>query len=277
MTAPVLDHVVLDVHDRMDAAVQTYQRLGFHMTERGFHTLGSINHLAIFATDYLELLGWDPAKPGRAELAGFAPGLNGLVFKTDSADATQATMQAAGVPVQAAQSFSRPVRLGGAAHDAKFRTTHVDPAAVPFGRLYVCQHDTPELVWRTEWQDHPNGVRAIAGLLIAAEDPGGLAGLFARVFGTDTVSDIGGGAHRLGASGVPIDIVPPARATAELGADAPEPRGRPAWMAALRLRTASLARAAQVLSGTARRTDGGLRIPAAAACNVTLDFAERTG
>jgi len=30
---------------------------GFTMTPRGTHTLGSINHLAIFGTEYLELLG----------------------------------------------------------------------------------------------------------------------------------------------------------------------------------------------------------------------------
>lgn len=277
MNAPVLDHVVLDVHDRMDAAVQTYRELGFYMTERGFHTLGSINHLAMFTTDYLELLGWDPERPGRAELAGFPPGLNGLVFKTDSADASQAFMQTNGVPVRPAQSFSRPVMLDGVSKDARFRTTHVEPSAVPFGRLYVCQHDTPDLVWRAEWQAHPNGAQAIAGLLIAAEDPAVVAKLFGDAFGADAVTPTSPGAYRLRAEGVAIDIVPAARTTAELGAEAPKAHGRAAWVAALRLRTTSLARAAQVLSGKARQAEGFLRVPAAAACNVVLDFLEGPG
>ena len=52
---PTLDHVVVNVRDQIDAGLQTYQRLGFTMTPRGHHTLGSMNHLAIFGNEYLEL------------------------------------------------------------------------------------------------------------------------------------------------------------------------------------------------------------------------------
>ena len=48
---PTLDHVVVNVHDRIDAAAETYRRLGFTLTPRGYHTLGSMNHLAMFGTD----------------------------------------------------------------------------------------------------------------------------------------------------------------------------------------------------------------------------------
>ena len=53
---PTLDHVVVNVRDRLDEAAATYGRLGFTLTPRGYHTLGSMNHLAIFGTDYLELI-----------------------------------------------------------------------------------------------------------------------------------------------------------------------------------------------------------------------------
>ena len=45
---PVLDHVVINVMGRLDEAAAQYQRLGFQLTERGYHTLGSSNNLAIF-------------------------------------------------------------------------------------------------------------------------------------------------------------------------------------------------------------------------------------
>ena len=50
---PTLDHVVINTRDRMDEAEALYERLGFHLTPRGHHTLGTINHLAIFGTEYL--------------------------------------------------------------------------------------------------------------------------------------------------------------------------------------------------------------------------------
>ena len=43
-----LDHVVINVRADMDAAVIEFGNLGFTITPRGFHTLGSINHLMIF-------------------------------------------------------------------------------------------------------------------------------------------------------------------------------------------------------------------------------------
>ena len=65
-----IDHVVITVGDRLDAALAQYTRLGFDMTERGHHTLGSSNHLAIFGQDYLELLGYEPGRaPQRVGLA----------------------------------------------------------------------------------------------------------------------------------------------------------------------------------------------------------------
>jgi len=66
---PVLDHVVIDVRDRMDEAARTFAALGFHLTPRGYHTLGSMNHLMMFRADYLELLGFGEAGnwPGAAK------------------------------------------------------------------------------------------------------------------------------------------------------------------------------------------------------------------
>jgi len=123
---PVLDHVVLDVRDRMDEAARAFTALGFELTPRGHHTLGSMNHLAMFATDYLELLGFGEGAAGRPELAPFPIGLNGLVFKTDDADVVHAHAQAAGLPILPVQAFSRPVELNGGQQDARFRTTRLD-------------------------------------------------------------------------------------------------------------------------------------------------------
>jgi hypothetical protein len=48
--APVLDHVVIDVRDRIDEAMRCFSALGFQLTPRGRHTSGSVNHIAMSAT-----------------------------------------------------------------------------------------------------------------------------------------------------------------------------------------------------------------------------------
>jgi len=87
----LIDHVVITVGDQLEATADRYQRLGFNLTERGHHTLGSSNYLAIFETDYLELLGFLPGREtSRADLWRDPPGLTGLVFKPGDPDARYA-------------------------------------------------------------------------------------------------------------------------------------------------------------------------------------------
>src|ERR1700733_13753258 len=97
--APVLDHVVVNARDRVDAAPDCYRRLGFALTPQGRHTLGSLNHLAVFGGDYLELVGIDPAAASpRGDLLRFESGLNGLVFACADADALYRRLAATGAP-----------------------------------------------------------------------------------------------------------------------------------------------------------------------------------
>src|SRR2546430_16379379 len=99
LPSPILDHVVIDVRDRIDEAMRCFASLGFLLTPRGHHTLGSSNHLSVFATDYLELLGFGEDGIARPELMPFPVGLNGLVLKTADAKSMHSDAAAAGLPV----------------------------------------------------------------------------------------------------------------------------------------------------------------------------------
>jgi Glyoxalase-like domain len=272
--APVLDHIVIDVRDRLDAARACFAGLGFQLTPRGHHTLGSSNHLAIFASDYLELLGFGGGV-GRAEIQPFPIGLNGLVFKAKDAEPVHRHALATGLPILPVQSFSRPVTLAGETRDARFRTTRLDPGKVPMGRVYFCEHLTPELVWRGEWQAHPNGAVAIARVVVAAPEPPRSAGLFAALFGPKAVKPAADGRMVLAAGTARIEIMTPTAVMAEFGAAA-DPAGRAEYLAAAEFRVRSLAAAAEALRPTAglRVDDRRVVVPAAAACNTTLVFAE---
>jgi hypothetical protein len=277
MAAPtaILDHVVIDVRDRLDAAVACFAGLGFQLTPRGHHTLGSSNHLAMFATDYLELLGFGTGA-GRAEIQPFPVGLNGLVFKAENADLVHRHALAAGLPILPVQSFSRPVVLAGETRDARFRTTRLDPAKVPMGRVYFCEHRTPELVWRGEWQAHPNGACAIARVVVATPDPPRTAVLFETLFGPAAAATAADGRVTVAAGTARVELATPAAVAGEFGAAAADPSGRAEYLAAAEFRVGSLAATAAALRPTAglRVEEGRLVVPAAVAMNATLVFTE---
>ncbi len=269
---PTLDHVVVNVQDRLDTAVETFRRLGFTLTPRGYHTLGSMNHLAIFGTEYLELLGARAGDTGRPEIMGSPIGLNGLVFGTEDSAAVFAALDAAGVPVEPPLEFSRPVELPAGARDATFRTVRLKPEATDVGRLFFCHHFTPELVWRDEWRHHANGVIGVSRAVIAARDPAMLGGLFARMFGADAVRRSATGCTLLlGLSR--FDVITPVGLAAEFGDAAVSAEGRATFMAALTLRVRSLERAAAAVQGpgVVREADR-IVVPASAACGVTLEL-----
>ncbi|MDH3579753.1 MAG: VOC family protein, partial [Hyphomicrobiales bacterium] len=179
----ILDHIVINTRFEMDRAEKLFAGLGFTLTPRGHHTLGSHNHLMMFATDFLELVGIAEADAHkRPEIASAPPGLNGLVFKTDDAEETFARLEALGVAGEPPRAFSRPVALADrSTHDARFRTVTARADAFPGVRLYFCEHLTPDLVWRSEWQSHANGVTGFSDLVVvtanAADQAARLGGL----------------------------------------------------------------------------------------------------
>ena len=272
--SPVLDHVVVDVRHRIDEAMRRFSALGFQLTPRGRHTLGSVNHLAMFAADYLELLGFAEDGATRPEITRFPVGLNGLVFKTADAGAVYRQAEATGLPVLPVQSFSRPVALDGAMRDARFRTIRLDPDKITIGRVYFCEHLTPDLVWRPEWQTHPNGASAIARVVVATADPRRTAGLFRDLFGGDALADRDG-RQVMAAGTAQVELTPPNAVTAEFGEPA-QPAGRVEYMAALGIRVRSLAEVAQQLRSVpgVRVEPYRLVVPAGAAFNTAIVFAE---
>ena len=167
MTPLALDHLVINTLFDMDRAAALMSQLGFTFTPRGYQSLGSINHLVMFEHDYLELLGLPSGTDKvRKDVLGSPRGLNGLVFKAGDADATQRTLSDSGLAMLEPQSFSRPVVIDGVKQVARFRTVRTAPELFEAGRVYYCQHDTPELVWYRPWMSHGNGVRGLRELVV---------------------------------------------------------------------------------------------------------------
>jgi hypothetical protein len=290
LPVPTLDHVVVNTRDRLDEAAETYRRLGFTLTPRGYHTLGSMNHLAMFGTDYLELIATHQCHceertddaisrgptheplPIRSELLHAPIGLNGIVFGTEDSASVHQALNAAGVPVAPPREFSRPVELPGGPRDALFRTVNLRPGVVPAGRLYFCHHLTRDLVWRDEWRRHPNGVTGVERIVIVADRPTELIALLGKMFGPDAIR---GNMLIMGLA--TLSVVTLDEFSAAWGDMAPDPAGRSQYMAALGLHVSSLQQTRDVLAANgvpAAVEPSRVRVAARDAFGVALDFRE---
>jgi hypothetical protein len=273
--SPMLDHVVINVMGRLDEAAAQYGRLGFQLTARGHHTLGSSNNLAIFGTNYLELLGYLPGRETmRADLWAHPAGLTGLVFKSIDADLVYATMKGHGVPVHEPMSFARPVELPGGGQDARFKVIRVSGDEVQNGRTFFCHHDTPELVWRPEWQSHANGATEIVEFVIASQQPARTAALYERMFGPGLLTPTSGGVlFRAGAATVLI-LEPAAVAARYAEAALTSPDGADRMVAVIfKVKSLDAPRDVFGAAGIAYRPyAGGIIVSHLDAANVALGF-----
>ena len=254
-----IDHVVIQAGLALDQAEARYRRLGFQLTDRGHHSLGSSNHLAIFGDDYLELIGVEPAK---ADIPGarweHPPGLAGLVFKTANADATWKDLANRDVPLEGdgPRDFHRPVTAGGQVlGDARFRTLRIQADRIPNGRVFFCQHETPQWVWRPEWRQHPNGVVGIAEYAYVTDTPQASASLLEQAFGPGAGQAVQDGVA-VAAGNASVLYLTPAGIQARFGVDAASLIAAGERAAALTLRTDALARVQGVLTaaGVAHQT-----------------------
>ncbi len=191
-----LDHVVVMV-DGIDAAQKAYEKLGFQVQPRGFHQkLGTANHLMIFEHDYFEILGI--AEPTvfnaeRREWLKQGGGLANIALATDGADLAFDAFKAAGLDPDAPLFFDRAVEIAGKTERAQFRTIRVPKTNMPVVGFFVCDHLTPQFVYRPEWTKHPNGTRGIAGVTVIAEQPARWTVELEKYFGAGSVRREGEG------------------------------------------------------------------------------------
>lgn len=280
---PRIDHVVIYGGEQLDALADAYRRLGFTLTPRGHHTLGSSNHLAIFGDDYLELLGVQPENVARfGDGWNHPPGLGGLVFKTDDAQALWQRLSGQGVALAGeAEAFSRPVRLDdGTVQDARFCVVRIALDQFPNGRVFFCEQRTPKLVWQPKWQRHANGVQGIAEVVYVAAQAElqRLARLLAQITGAAPAAVTGGFCLRFGAAKVYfLERADAARLLEVAASQLPEKVGAVALT--LFVRSLDVVREALTKGAVTevRGTQGRVIVPAMNAGYTLLSFVEQPG
>lgn len=184
-----IDHAVIAVSD-LDAARDAFARMGFVVTPRGHHTLGSQNHCVMFGDDYLELLSVPPVphpwtRPFSEFLAA-GDGLAALALRTDGAREAYTELLWAGFepadPVEFSRPMPSPAGAPEAAREARFRIVQLASGRTPGARVFACEHLTRDVVWRPEYCAHPNGAVGLAAVALVASDVAAAARPYARLF-----------------------------------------------------------------------------------------------
>ena len=238
-----LDHLIILVDD-LDRGERSMTALGFRPTPRGHHSkeMGTANATVVLHDGtYFEVLGLvtetEANLPIRAGLAERRT-LFGLAMKTDDAEAAQSHFDGLKVGAGAMRAFSRPVDLPGGRREASFRTAYLDPTVTPGAYGFVCQHLTPDVVWRPDFLDQPNAVTGIRRVVGVAADPGAAIAAWARIPGLEP----DGSGLRLGERR--LDFMQPAAFDSAYG---PPPPAMPC-LAALHFATSDLERTRNALA-----------------------------
>jgi len=265
-----LDHLIIGVRD-LDAAARHFERMGFHLSPKMHHSIGTSNHLIMFGSTFLELVGGferidASAGFGRVSAMGrqvaIAEGVVGTAFASSDARGDQAALVAAGAAVGPVESFTRPVPLpsgeDGEVHCSVVMSDHPAPRI----NLFVSNQHRPQFVWIPEWQRQPNGVCDIVEVDYALRDPEAFSALFAAFVGTLPVVEDG----LLFTTGRNEKL---RLLDKGLGAESPEGAAR----IVVRVKDIERAQACLVHGGVEfLHSDGGLRVAATEACGLAIDF-----
>jgi catechol 2,3-dioxygenase-like lactoylglutathione lyase family enzyme len=272
-----LDHVIVLVRD-LDDAERRLARLGFRPTPRGVHSpaMGTANATVMFGDDtYFETLAiLKPTPANEATRAALArrEGPYGIALKTDDARAAAAEFEAAGIAAGDALDFARPVDLPGGPREALFTVARTRAGSTPGAWLFVCQHHTPEMVWRQDYLEHPNGALGLAEVVGVAEDLDRVATAYRAMFGdrvqrTADRVDIQAGAST-------ISFLSPGALRARFG-DLAESGGQPR-LVALRVKVHDMdaLRAVLAAGGLHARElpSGTVAVPAEEGCGTLFEF-----
>jgi len=273
-----LDHVVVMV-DGIDAAEAAYRKLGFQVQPRGFHKkLGTANHLMIFDTDYFEILGIVEDTEFNAERREWLKGGGGLAnvaLATDGADVAYEAFRAAGLNPDAPLFFDRAVEVAGKIELAKFRTVRIPKDNMPVVGFFVCEHQTPEFVYRPEWAAHPNGARGILGVTVIAEQPAKWTSELEKYFGPGSVKREGEGLV-VDTGTQPIRYMTPKDYAVRYPGITPVRLGDHPALLTIRVENLAACEALLKTNGVkfTKPDSGRLVIPPSEAAHLTLEFSE---
>jgi hypothetical protein len=280
------DHIVHAVRD-LDAAAKFYSSAGFTVGARNRHPWGTHNRIVQLKNCYIEIL--EVAEPEKIvphgarsfsfgafnrDFLAHREGFSMLILNSSSAADDASAFESSGIANSEVFDFARegtgpdgtPVKL---AFSLAFAA---DPAS-PNVRFAVCQHHFPENFWNPAFQTHANGVGAVPGAIMVADNPTDHH-IFLKAF--TGVTDLHSSSIGIKArtENGEIDIMEQVAFHCQFGVWPPV-EGEGMTLHALRFEVADIAQAEALhrQNGiTSQRRVGRLVVPPDVACGATLVF-----
>lgn len=190
MQARGIDHVVAAVAD-LEAAGETWERLGFTLTPRARHPWGTENRVVQLDGAFVELLTIGEGAEieeangstfsfgafNRDFLAARGDGLSMLVLESTDPDGDRAAFARAGLSTFEPFGFERIARSPeGEERRVGFDLTFTGftgegAHGAPDLGFFTCRQRFPENFWRAEYQSHRNTARRLDAVVLVAPDP----------------------------------------------------------------------------------------------------------
>ena len=270
------DHTLILVED-LDDADARMRRLGFRPTPRGFHSahMGTANSTIMLSNmTYFEVIGVVNPTPSNADMRKMLEQRQGLLgFAMKSADARACADELAALSAGDGQvvDFARPVDFADGPRDAAFSVAHFDPESTLGLMMFACSHHTPDVVWRTDYLQQPNGVTGVSDLVGEVVDLDAAEHAFRTLFAERV--DRRGEAVLVDFGNVRVAFLSGAELKKSFGL---APFGEPA-LRVLALTTATADAAKSILEENGVETvdlgDGYLTVPPDQACGTMIQFA----
>jgi hypothetical protein len=280
-----IDHLVICVAD-LDAARDTYARLGFTTTPRAIHPFGTGNSLVQLQGNFLELLTvvdeskFAPPASGQFGFGAFnksfldsREGMSMLVFEGHGAEADCTDFARHGLHTYDPFHFERKATLpNGEEVTVAFSLAFVTDETMPEAVFFTCQQHAPEYFWKPEFQRHANGASVITETVMVAARPSDLTDLFGGMQGADAVSESAGELNIDTARGH-VTVMSPDKYAVRFGAASPGPDSP--HFAAFRIAVADLGVTERLLLDNDvqfRQTDDSLQIGPETTFGCVLEF-----
>ena len=278
-----LDHPVIATSD-LDAARDTYERLGFTIPPRGSHVEWGTGNLCImFADDYVEIRGVIDAYRFTMNLDDhldkYGEGLMGVAFRTDNVQSSYQDMISHGISVAAPRRLTRNFEHPEGWTQPSFELCVPEPDDIEgLMHVVVLQHLTPELIRRPDFLSHPNGCTGVNSMSGIIYDADRVAGKLTLLLGDESVQRNSDGVRLVIPTGQRIDLLLPHAYQARFGKSVSMRESEIPRLGAMTLCVESLSRTQEVVAANDVAFDavdpGTIRVGPDFTCGVTLEFTE---